>query len=104
QFASLDMLVSACISCAILFAVEAAEADPGTRTARFAWLAAYVAAGLGVLAKGLIGAVLPGLVFVVWALLTRRPRAILTALRFDGLVLFALITVPWFMLVEQRIP
>jgi 4-amino-4-deoxy-L-arabinose transferase-like glycosyltransferase len=104
QFASLDMLVSTCISCAILFAVEATEAEPGTRKARFAWLAAYVAAGLGVLAKGLIGAVLPGLVFVVWALLTRRPRAILSALRFDGLVLFALITVPWFVLVEQRIP
>jgi 4-amino-4-deoxy-L-arabinose transferase-like glycosyltransferase len=107
QFASLDMLVSTGITCTILFAIEAvetAEREPGARAVRWAWLAAYAAAAFGVLAKGLIGAVLPGLVFVLWALMTRRPRALLAALRLDGLVLFALITAPWFLLVEQRIP
>jgi 4-amino-4-deoxy-L-arabinose transferase-like glycosyltransferase len=105
QFASLDMLVSTCITCTILLAVEAAEAQEAReKTARTRWLAAYAIAALGVLAKGLIGIVIPGLVFVLWALATRRPRAILSAIRLDGLVLFALIAVPWFVLVEQRIP
>jgi 4-amino-4-deoxy-L-arabinose transferase-like glycosyltransferase len=57
-----------------------------------------------VLAKGLIGIVIPGLVFVLWAVVARRPRLILAALQVRGLLLFALIAVPWFALVEQRVP
>jgi len=102
QFASLDMLVSACITCTILFAVRAAETRdrPATRW----WLAAYAAAALGVLAKGLIGVVIPGMVFVLWTLFTRQPRLMLAAIQVRGLLLFALITVPWFVLVESRMP
>jgi 4-amino-4-deoxy-L-arabinose transferase-like glycosyltransferase len=102
QFASLDMLVSACVTCTIVFAVEAAETTP--EKARRLWLAAYAAAGLGVLAKGLIGIVIPALVYIVWALVTRRPRFLLVAIQWRGIVLLAAIVVPWFALVEQRIP
>jgi 4-amino-4-deoxy-L-arabinose transferase-like glycosyltransferase len=102
QFASLDMLVCACITCSILFAVEAAEAPPPRAT--YLWLASYTAAALGMLAKGLMGIVIPGLVFVVWALATRRPRLILAAVQVRGIVLLLLITVPWFAAVEQRMP
>jgi len=102
QFASLDMLVCACITCSILLAVEAAEA-PSDRAGNL-WLAAYTAAALGVLAKGLMGIVIPGLVFVVWALATRQPRLILAAVQVRGILLLLLITVPWFALVEQREP
>jgi 4-amino-4-deoxy-L-arabinose transferase-like glycosyltransferase len=102
QFASLDMLVCACITCTILFAVEAAEAPPHRAT--YLWLAAYTAAALGMLAKGLMGIVIPGLVYVVWALATRQPRLILAAVQVRGIVLLLLITVPWFAVVEQRMP
>jgi 4-amino-4-deoxy-L-arabinose transferase-like glycosyltransferase len=102
QFASLDMLVATCITCTVLFAVEAAQrADAG---AGRLWLAAYTAAALGVLAKGLIGIVIPGLVVVVYALATQRPRLLLAALRLRGFIVLALIAVPWFVLVEQRMP
>lgn len=108
QFASLDMLVCACISWAVLLAVEAAEAadagEPARARVRRLWLAAYAAAALGVLAKGLIGVVIPGLIFVAWALAVRRPRWILTALDARGLVMFVLIAVPWFALVEREVP
>jgi len=57
-----------------------------------------------VLAKGLIGMVIPGLVYILWALATRQPRLILAAVQVRGIVLLLLITVPWFALVEQRIP
>jgi 4-amino-4-deoxy-L-arabinose transferase-like glycosyltransferase len=102
QFASLDMLVNACITCTILFAVEAAETRD--RSARHLWLAAYAAAALGILAKGLIGVVIPGMVFVLWTIFTRQPRLMLAAIQVRGLLLLALITVPWFVLVEQRMP
>lgn len=102
QFASLDMLVCACITCTILFAVQAAEAP--APAARRLWLAAYVTAALGVLAKGLIGVVLPGLVFLLWALASRQPLALVEAIHARGLLLFALLTVPWFALVERRVP
>jgi 4-amino-4-deoxy-L-arabinose transferase-like glycosyltransferase len=102
QFANLDMLICACITWTVLLAVEAAEAQ-GTRARRL-WLAAYVAAALGVLAKGLIGIVIPGMVFVAWSLAARRPRWILAAIDLRGMVLLALITVPWFALVENRVP
>ena len=105
QFASLDMLVSGCITCAILFAVDATEAaETSEPRATGLWLGAYAAAALGVLAKGLIGAAIPGLVFVVWAIATRRPRRILAAVHLPGLALFFLLTVPWFVLVERRLP
>ena len=102
QFASLDMLVSACITCTILFAVQAAETRD--RAATRWWLAAYAAAALGVLAKGLIGIVIPGLVFVLWTLFTRQPRLMLAAIQVRGLLLLILIAAPWFVLVEQRMP
>jgi len=102
QFASLDMLVSACITCTILLAVTAAEA-PADRALRL-WLAAYAAAALGVLAKGLIGIVIPALVFILWSITTRQPRLILAALKLRGLLVLAVIAVPWFVLVEQHVP
>jgi 4-amino-4-deoxy-L-arabinose transferase-like glycosyltransferase len=102
QFASLDMLVSTCITCTILFAIEAAEA-PADHGRRF-WLAAYATAALGVLAKGLIGIVIPALVFSLWAIALRRPRLLLHAVQLRGLLLFAAMTVPWFVLVERRVP
>ena len=45
--------------------------DPAPAPCR---IAAYVSAALAVLAKGLIGAVLPGLIFLVWAFAVAPPR------------------------------
>jgi len=111
QFASLDMLVCACMSWTVLLAVEAAEADEaagngeaGAQRARRLRVAAYATAALGILAKGLIGVVIPGLIFVAWALAVRRPRWILAAIDVRGLLVFAAIAVPWFALVEARVP
>jgi 4-amino-4-deoxy-L-arabinose transferase-like glycosyltransferase len=99
QFANLDMLVAAMITLTITLAVLAAR-EPG----HLLWIAAYGAAGLAVLAKGLIGVVLPGAVFVLWALLERRPDWMLKALSIVGIVLFIAIVLPWFYIVEGTIP
>ena len=69
QFANLDMLVAAFIALAIVFAAEAALDMRAGRPHRRALVMAWLCAALGVLAKGLIGLVLPGLVIVVWLVL-----------------------------------
>jgi 4-amino-4-deoxy-L-arabinose transferase-like glycosyltransferase len=99
QFANLDMLVAAMITLTITLAVLAARGQ-----GRLLWLAAYGAAALAVLAKGLIGVVLPGAVFVLWALLARRPDWMLKALSIVGIILFIAIALPWFYAVESTIP
>ncbi|RZI79857.1 MAG: glycosyltransferase family 39 protein, partial [Rubrivivax sp.] len=102
QYANLDMLVAGCISATIALAVLAHQAEPPQR--RWLWWAAYAVAALGVLAKGLIGIVLPGGVFVLWALLERDPRRVLGGFSVVGLLLAALIAAPWFVATEHRVP
>jgi 4-amino-4-deoxy-L-arabinose transferase-like glycosyltransferase len=104
QFANLDMMVAGCISVTILALGSAVlELESGGRpTATL--LVAYAFAALGLLAKGLIGIVLPGFVIVVWVLALRRPRLLLSLISLPGLALFAAIGAPWFIAMQQRFP
>ena len=104
QFANLDMLVAACIACTILCAADAVLAGQGGRPRRGTLAAAYAFAALGVLAKGLIGMVIPALVLAAWLVLTGQRAMILRVVWLPGIVLFAAIAVPWFVLVEARYP
>jgi 4-amino-4-deoxy-L-arabinose transferase-like glycosyltransferase len=61
------------------------------------WLVFYAAMALAVLAKGPVGAVLPGGVGGVYALVTRRPRLILDLLpRPLELIVFLVVAAPWY--------
>jgi 4-amino-4-deoxy-L-arabinose transferase-like glycosyltransferase len=64
-------------------------------------LLAYVFMGLAVLAKGLIGIVLPALLVVAFVLVRRDWSIILSAKLTLGIPLFLLIVVPWFYLVNN---
>jgi len=64
-------------------------------------LYAYVFMGFAVLTKGLIGVVLPGLVFGLFMILRRDWRMIAAAKLHLGIPIFLLVTVPWFYLVQQ---
>jgi 4-amino-4-deoxy-L-arabinose transferase-like glycosyltransferase len=104
QYANLDMLVAGCISVTVLALAHAAlEAEQGRR-ARGVLALAYTFAALGLLAKGLIGIVLPGMVIVAWLLVLRRPRAILSLLWLPGIALFFLLAAPWFIAMQLRFP
>ena len=105
QFANLDMLVAACISGSILCGAHAvlAAADDA-RLSRLALMGAYAFAALGLLAKGLIGIVIPAMVIGIWLLVLGRAWTILRFLWPPGMVLFALIGLPWFLLMHQRHP
>ena len=102
QFANLDMLVAGCISATVLGWAHAAlrfeqgQPSPAVRDG------AYALAALGVLAKGLIGLVLPVLVIVAWLARRRRWSTLRALLSWRGALLFAVLAVPWFVLMQWR--
>jgi len=104
QFANTDMLVAGLVTLAVLAGADAVlRAEAGERH-RLPSLAAAVAAALAVLAKGLIGLVLPGAALCLWLLYTRRWRGFAVLLWPPALAAFALVAVPWFWLMQQRFP
>ncbi len=103
QFANLDMLVAACIGITIWLLAHSALLLERGEAARRPLVLAYGMAGLGVLAKGLIGVALPGLVIVVWLSLRQQWRVLFRLMWCPmGLALFLVVTVPWFWLMQQR--
>ncbi len=102
QYVNLDMLVAGMISITILAAAHAAMRMMQDQS-HGGWLwAAYALAALGMLAKGLIGFVLPGAVLVLWLLWLGQWRVLLRMLSLPGLAIFAVVGLPWFFLVEER--
>jgi 4-amino-4-deoxy-L-arabinose transferase-like glycosyltransferase len=102
QYANLDMLVGGCITATVLAFAHAALLEPGDPARRKVLLAAYALCALGVLAKGLIGIVLPGMVLFLWLAGERRWAAMLRLLWLPGVALFLVIAAPWFVLMQQR--
>lgn len=100
QYVNHDMIVAAWISVALWCFGLAFVLDERPRP----WLAraGFLACGFGVLAKGLIGLVLPGLVLLIWLLATRQMRKVLHLPWISGLLLFALIAVPWFAVAQLK--
>jgi 4-amino-4-deoxy-L-arabinose transferase-like glycosyltransferase len=104
QYANLDMLVAGCIVATVLALAHVVLQAGQGRSSRFVLAAAYVFAALGLLAKGLIGAALPGLVILAWLLVLRRLRLVLALVWLPGIVLFACIAAPWFVAMQWRFP
>ena len=104
QFANLDMLVAGLIATTILLAAEAALNAERGKPYKGMLASAYLGAALGVLAKGLIGAVLPGLVLVVWLAWNRRLVLMRQLAWLPGLALFLLVAAPWFVAMQLRFP
>jgi hypothetical protein len=104
QFANMDMLVAGCIATAILFGARAALNFEDERERRGDLAKAYIAAAFGVLAKGLIGLALPGLVLLLWLGLMRRWRTVRALLWTPGWAMFMVIVAPWFMATQWDYP
>jgi 4-amino-4-deoxy-L-arabinose transferase-like glycosyltransferase len=103
QYANLDMLVAGCIGAAILLAAHAVLAHEQGLAYRRALALAFAVAACGVLAKGLIGVVLPALVMVLWGAWTRRAMRVLALLLWaPGWVLFLALAAPWFLAMNAR--
>jgi 4-amino-4-deoxy-L-arabinose transferase-like glycosyltransferase len=97
-----DMTLTCTLSAALaFFAVAARE---GEERKGLYYHASYVAAGLAVLAKGLIGIVFPGAIVFLYLLLSRRWRLLREMRLATGIPLFLGVTAPWFLLVSLRNP
>jgi 4-amino-4-deoxy-L-arabinose transferase-like glycosyltransferase len=102
QFANHDMLVAGLIGAAVLAIVRAV--DDGAGVALRWLLAAWALSALAVLAKGLIGIVLPGAIVALWLLAQGRWRDLLRLLHPLGLGVFVSIALPWFLAMQHAYP
>lgn len=104
HFNSLDMTLSGALACVLAFMLIAQhpETSPG---ARRGWmLACWAAMGVAILTKGLVGIALPGLVLVVYTLVTRDFGLWKRLHLVTGIVVMLAVTVPWFWLIAKRNP
>lgn len=104
QFANLDMLAAGCITATIVLLADAAMCIEWRLPHRRALAAAYAMAAIGVLAKGLIGLLIPVLVVGAWVLLLRRWRVLAGLPWWPGVALFLLLAAPWFVAMQWRHP
>jgi 4-amino-4-deoxy-L-arabinose transferase-like glycosyltransferase len=102
QYANHDMLVGGLIGAAVLALARALES---TERIALRWLVAgWALCALALLAKGLIGVVLPALVIGPWLLAQGRWRQVLGLLHPLGLVVFVAIAAPWLIAMQLRYP
>ncbi|WP_158095992.1 glycosyltransferase family 39 protein [Cloacibacillus sp. An23] len=64
----------------------------------------YLACALAVLAKGLVGVVLPGAVIFLYILITREWKLFVEPLYLPGIILFFAVCAPWFVMVCRENP
>jgi 4-amino-4-deoxy-L-arabinose transferase-like glycosyltransferase len=104
QIDSLDMGVSGMMTLALCALLIAQRDDAKPAEQRNWMLACWAGMALAMLAKGLIGIVLPGAVLVVYTVLARDWKIWTRLHLVKGLILFALIAAPWFVLVGLKNP
>ncbi len=105
QFINHDILVATWISAAIGCFAFAFMNPEGAGKVNAAWARwGFVACGLAVLSKGLIGLVLPGMVIFIWLLWSRQFSKVWRLPWVSGLLLFAAIALPWFVLAQLTYP
>jgi len=102
HYANLDLEVAVLISISLLAFLTAAETKDENNKILF--ITAYLFAGLAFLTKGLIGAAFPAMIIGAWIALTRRWRLLASMHLGKGILIFALITLPWFALVQRANP
>ncbi|HKI85942.1 MAG TPA: phospholipid carrier-dependent glycosyltransferase, partial [Thermoanaerobaculia bacterium] len=100
---SIDMLVSFLIGLC-LTAFWFAQSEEAPRRRRLLWYLVALAAALAVLAKGLIGLLIPGAVAFLYILATRRWKIIPDFPWVGGGALFLLVAAPWHVLAALRNP
>lgn len=99
----LDMTLTLCVTlalCSFYAAVHATE----KKSARLDCFLMYVALAAGTLVKGLIGLIVPGIVFLGYLLVTHRWTALRKLYILPGALVFLGIVAPWYVWAEARNP
>jgi 4-amino-4-deoxy-L-arabinose transferase-like glycosyltransferase len=64
----------------------------------------YIATGLAVMTKGLVGMIFPAAIIFIWITLFNEWRSLKNYYLFSGLLLFLVVAVPWHVLVNLKHP
>lgn len=104
QYANLDLEVAVWITAALVAFALAHKQPVNPVSQRWLLRAAWAAMGLAVLTKGLIGLVFPGMIVVAWSLVNGQWRTLFRLQWLAGLAIFAAITLPWYLSVQQANP
>jgi 4-amino-4-deoxy-L-arabinose transferase-like glycosyltransferase len=101
QFANLDMLVAGMITLTTLAGATTVLRVAHGESWRGMSVATGALAALGVLAKGLIGVVLPGGILLIWIASMRQWRGLRALLWPPAIAAFLLIGLPWFWAMQK---
>ena len=104
HFNSLDMTLSGALGCVLACMLLAQHPDASPAARRGWMLACWIAMGVAILTKGLVGIALPGLVLVVYSLVTRDLGLWRRLHLGTGILAMLVVTVPWFWLISTRNP
>jgi 4-amino-4-deoxy-L-arabinose transferase-like glycosyltransferase len=104
QYANLDMTVAGIISATVIAGAVAVFRLERGESYRLILALAYAAAGLGFLAKGLIGIVLPGGILFFWLLGRRRFDTMRRLFTWVGAGVFLLVSLPWMLAMQRLYP
>ncbi|QWE16051.1 glycosyltransferase family 39 protein [Polynucleobacter sp. AP-Nino-20-G2] len=100
---SLDMGLSAFLVAALCSLLLAQTSHNKTQARNWMW-ACWALMALATLSKGVIGAAIPGMVFITYSLTAWDWKIWKRLHIISGTILFLAITAPWFVLVAQRNP
>jgi 4-amino-4-deoxy-L-arabinose transferase-like glycosyltransferase len=103
HYANLDLEVASLIGDALLCFIAGIQST-SPRLKNILLYAAYIFAGLAALTKGLIGIVFPAMIIGAWVILLNRWNTLLKMNLFTGLLIFLLITAPWYLLAQRATP
>lgn len=98
-----DMALTFCVTLA-LCSFYSAILGENEKAKKLHCLFMYGALGTGTLIKGLIGFIIPGMVFFVYLLLTQKWSSVRRLYPFPGALLFFIIVAPWYFWVDARNP
>lgn len=103
HYANLDLEVAGLIGSSLLCFITAMQFPLGRYRDAFL-IAAYIFSGLAFLTKGLIGIVFPVFIIGSWIVILKRWNTLATMRLIPGLLIFLIITIPWYVLAQRANP
>ena len=100
HYTNMDLEVAVFITTSLYAFLIAINTEKSRSRSIFLWLS-YIFAALAFLTKGMIGIVFPGMIIACWLTVFNNWKLLKKINLISGLIIFVLITAPWFIL-EQR--
>ena len=104
QILTLDIGLTLFHSITLLAFIAAHRPGVTLTTRQWAMIIVWAAMACAVLSKGLVGIVLPGLVLIVYAAIERDLSVLKSVFTLPGIVVFLVLALPWFILVQRANP